>query len=103
MGWTFWAESRKELIKEVTKKAVHHKDMGSHVWAIHRLIESERPIIVCHLIDQQSSKFGGLWGAKSVDETMGPMHYDCPDGYILNTYTHGGYSAQWREKCLTEE
>jgi hypothetical protein len=64
-----------------------------HCWlaAEARLPEGPRPLIVCVLLD------GNM--VKEVDESMGPIYYDCPLDW-LDRYPQapGPFAGPWRER-----
>jgi hypothetical protein len=102
MGWTFGyagpAEIRRDLklfadrtLKVVAQAATCY---GRHLWTLYEM-GSGRRFVHFDLIEKR----GGDWGVKSMDESTGPLYYDCPlallDGASAPSNEH---AKAWREK-----
>lgn len=85
-GDSFWSEGVKILATSV---------VGNHVWQVVQA-DGEAKIIALTLI--QSGGPGSGWGYKSMDESAGPCHYDCPL-YLLEMADApvNDNAAEWRE------
>jgi hypothetical protein len=107
MGWLhgpdFTKESiRKEMTDEQSRPDGYFKTLrstfhGNTLWALH---ESKRGEDVQRWIGcYRLAKHDGWWGYKSVDESMGPIYYDCPVTYLDEaTEPANEYAREWREQ-----
>lgn len=110
MGWLFWNNpdfGKKEVIALICGKGdrslwlegvkIHATSVvGNHVWQVIQA-DGEPKMIVLTLI--QSGGPGSGWGYKSMDESAGPYHYDCPL-YLLEMADApmNDNAAEWREE-----
>jgi hypothetical protein len=58
--------------------------------------EHEGRLIIVNVVLEYTN---GYWYVKDVDETMGPVDYDCPEPWLmLSPPWPGSFSPKWREK-----
>ncbi|WP_413730161.1 hypothetical protein [Sodalis sp. RH22] len=110
MSWTFSHWTRSELIHKLTQpdeseavryETIAHTLRGNVLWSVVR-ITAKQPdalgldigqsimFIACYLL--QGS--GSGWGYKSMDESMHPFYYSCPQGYLSMAPEQ---SREWRK------
>lgn len=115
MGWTSsynWI-TKASVIEEVISnthwgerfEVLKHSVRGSRVWVLAQHVQPEKKgqqIIVVFLIKKFNDR---EWGYKDIDESCGPLYYDCPLSFISSAEKAGGplnASAQsWREDVRT--
>ena len=69
-------------------------NFGKHVWML--LKHKEQPSFVCLF---KLSSYGGDWGYKDVDESMGPAQWDCPVSLIQQADPPTTqYATDWRNE-----
>lgn len=99
MGWTGYpnARTRSEALAahfddvKMLAKAVDRTDGRVWIVAEAQMPEGPRPLIVCVLVD------GTM--VKDVDESMGPVYYDCPLSFLdMAPQAPGPFAAEWRAK-----
>lgn len=89
MGWLFTpGQTKAQIIAEYTADitakcgstytCLQKKCIGNSLWAVW-----ERKSAVTDEVERWITltllrKSGGAWGAKNIDEAMGPCYYDCP-------------------------
>ena len=86
MGWTFYAPRRRDLVADLIRGSIDHHDTGRVLWTVHPIDGAaagrpeidRRPMIVCHLVEQD----GRSWGHKSMGEDVGPYHYSVPAEWL---------------------
>lgn len=106
MGWTFpYGASRSDVIDELTReqktanggifRTLRKCFKGNTMYALHETgPEGEtRKWIGVYLLQRS----GGDWGYKDMDESMGPIYYDCPVSYLDQADEPSNeYAKQWR-------
>lgn len=108
MGWLFSHYSKKDLLEEILQdrsegervnRVLRHSLRGQTLYTLHETgLEGETTkwIGVFRLAKQD-----GMWGYKDMDESMGPIDYDCPL-YMLKEADPPAneYARQWREEVV---
>lgn len=125
MGWVFserWPR-RKDLIRDRTKDETWKRDGASFerrclahtyrgapfagvLYSVHELTrtqpdgtEKKSRYIIIDLLRWHAADFGGCWGYKDMDETMGPYYYGCPLKYLdMVPCSNYETARKWREK-----
>lgn len=111
MGSFYGWNSRKEVIAECLKlaegfKVVAHTCVGNNLWFIYeKALEGgkvERVIGLC-CIGCHGPKNDKDWGYKPMDESAGPIYYNCPLSYLelAQPMRDCKDSREWREKVKT--
>lgn len=83
-----------------TSRVLSHALRGNQLWIAweyHKYSEGEDPkkIVLLYLISTNQ----GSYGYKTMDESMGPYYYDCPDHVIKAAGpTTNEYALAWRAK-----
>jgi hypothetical protein len=102
MGSIFGWKTRDEIVAYATSQDFWSKGVvilatrvvGSHVWQAIQLQDGRRMVSLVLILHG-----GGEWGYKGMDETMGPVYYDCPLSLLeLVGDPIGSYAVAWREK-----
>lgn len=77
-------------------KIIDHSLRGQRLWTLVECDDGTRYIRL-----DLMSKYDGFCGYKPIDETAGPVHYDCPMR-LLNKVTRpfSDFSQQWRTKVI---
>lgn len=112
MGWSSGWYSRKELVEHLTnlqiaptkdgreRKWIVAKKVfrGNNLWAIMETWVDgvlENKFIVLFMM----KRFGtNCWGYKDVEETCGPVYYNCPVNWFDEVPDPGSHATAWREK-----
>lgn len=99
MGWLFSQPSKEALIQSLLDprqyegKILDSSVRGNRLWVLYEESDGRR-IIGLFLMEVRS----GVWGYKSMDETMHPYYYDCPLRLLENATEPLNDSArEWRE------
>lgn len=109
MGWLFTqGASKTDVIRELTRdqstdervyRTLRKCLRGNTMYALHEsgpVGETEKWLCVYMLGSERD--FG--WGYKAVDESMGPVHRDCPASYLDEAdEPPNEYAREWREAC----
>jgi hypothetical protein len=68
-------------------------NFGRHLWML--IQPKQGPSFVCLF---KLSSYGGDWGYKAIDESMGPVYWDCPVSLIQQADPPTTATAtQWRK------
>lgn len=107
MGWFYESgATRESVIAEYTKgwgdaqkqvECLRHCTRGNTLWTLYQITEGETVTrtIGCILLGRSR----GDWGAKAMDESMGPYQYSCPEDYLTAaTDPPNEWAATWRAK-----
>ena len=108
MGWLFqYGAKKQDVIDDIVKrdgdcKTLRYSTRGGILWVLHKapLEKDKDPVrfIAGYLL---SADDDGNWGYKCVDESMGPLYYDCPKTYIRDASPPVNQTAaDWRAKVL---
>ncbi|MEB3081600.1 hypothetical protein VD792_26730 [Pseudomonas aeruginosa] len=111
MGWLYFSRSRCELIHHLIQPEDHpqasirviaHTLRGNVLWSIVEITAKVKGVhkdlapgeslryIRCDLLQRS----GDQWGYKGMDESVHPLYYTCPLGYLDMTPVQ---SPEWRE------
>ena len=110
MGWLFSHFTKKDLLEDILEdrsegervnRILKHSLRGQTLYTLHETgLEGDTTkwIGVFRLAKQD-----GLWGYKDMDESMGPIYYDCPL-YMLKEADPPAneYARQWREEVRVQ-
>lgn len=92
-----------EVCSQTTKTTVcKHKLVGSILYVLAETIkENGEPFkwigVLCTKWDKKTDE---LWH-KLMDNSVGPVAYDCPLSWFDEVPVYNQYDADWREKCKT--
>ena len=92
-----------EVYSRTTKTTVHkHKLVGSVLYVLAETIKEDgEPFkwigVLCTKWDKKTDE---LWH-KLMDNSVGPVAYDCPLSWFDEVPVYNQYDADWREKCKT--
>jgi hypothetical protein len=98
MGWDYcksW-QTKEDIIRELTKSpqdrpenvytCLAHSTSGNQLWAVWEGKNKEtgktERFIGLDLLQYSRGSFGGCWGHKGMDESMGPYSYDVPQKFL---------------------
>jgi len=110
MGWSYpyHTNTRRDSINDLTKSwkqpaasgnCIAHCLSGNVLWTVwevyHKDTGSFNRYIGCDLLQKFNVHGGTSWGHKSMDESVHPYYYSCPEKY-LNMKTQV-LSKPWRE------
>lgn len=106
MGWSFNSidHGRERHIAELTSQdffatgytLIKSRVVGNHIWSAVRNDATGAVFVNLTLIAKER---GGGWGHKSMSESAGPYHYDCPTSILAPcTAPVGEYAKAWRER-----
>ncbi|HEP8940040.1 TPA: hypothetical protein VDU81_004134 [Pseudomonas aeruginosa] len=111
MGWLYFSYSRSELIHHLIQPEDHpqasirviaHTLRGNVLWSVVEITAKVKGVhkdlapgeslryIRCDLLQRS----GDQWGYKGMDESVHPLYYTCPLGYLDMTPVQ---SPEWRE------
>ncbi|KSQ24944.1 hypothetical protein FA454_14300 [Pseudomonas aeruginosa] len=112
MGWLYSSRSRSELIHhliqpedhpQASTRVIAHALRGNVLWSVVEVTAKVEGVhkdlapgesmryIRCDLLQRS----GGQWGYKDMDESVHPLYYTCPLGYLDMTHV---LSPEWRER-----
>jgi len=99
--------SRKEMIQYLTTRdtsdgydVLDHSAKGNILYTLERHPDGYRFIGVYKMSgptarERSEGEYG--WGYKAMDESVGPVYYDCPERILKQSDVEDRYG--WREKC----
>lgn len=109
MGWTFERKEPGVTLKEWFKhfaevecrmEVLDVEVLGSVIYAAVRDAGSEQ-VVGSVILTEAASNPRYNFGYKLMDESMGPMYYECPERIIkLLTPTDSEWANKWRWHCL---
>ncbi len=77
----------------IDRKATNY---GRHLWFA--IQPKQGPSFICLF---KLSSYGGDWGYKPIDESMGPCHHECPLSLLAQVDAPTTeYSKNWRDRVL---
>ena len=83
-------------------KGCHLLERSIKKGVVYSLYENEEKTERYIIVDRVE-KHDGLWGHKSMNESVGPCYYECPDHILKRSTCMEQYAVQWREKCHTHK
>lgn len=111
MGWMSGWNSRSELVNHLTDPQKWEKDgqqhelrvvkkcfRGNNLWTIvERFVDGKQTdkFIILFMLRRFDQ---GDWGYKDVDESMGPVYYNCPVSWLDEVPDPGSHATAWREE-----
>lgn len=108
MGWYYtYGAAKQDIISELlqgweTDKAKVHtlasSVKGNVLWTVKEYLDKESGGIKRYICCDLLGDGGDGWGYKPMDESMGPLYYDCPLHYLNMVPDPGGFATSWREK-----
>lgn len=97
MGWDYcesW-RTKEDAIRELTKSpqdrpenvytCLAHSNSGNELWSVwEKKSKKTGSVERCIVLDLlgHSRDFGGCWGNKNMDESMGPYYYNVPQKFL---------------------
>jgi len=110
MGWTgYRTRDRHEALSEhladvsivagpVWRGQVSANTCDLHAWVLAKRPRDGTPGVLCCLVDTSKALRGEVM-VKDIDESMGPLVVDCPEGWLLMApCPEGPYAAAWRSR-----
>ena len=108
MGWTFYRAAYYKPNGQVNRKAecdelfegelIKSAMVGSTYYAAVR--NKQGDVWAAVVLTKSNSREYDNFGYKDMDETMGPVYYDCPVSILKAlTPTDNKTANEWREKC----
>jgi hypothetical protein len=107
MGWTSYqgADEAAALAAhladcKVILGPVWRPDRGewrSRAWVLVVAADGLALVVLC-VVEAAHGVPGASYWVKDVDETMGPLFYDCPPEWLAWSQPRAGFSAEWRAK-----
>ena len=84
-----------ERFSIIDRKATN---FGRHLWML--IQPKEGPSFICLF---KLSSYGGDWGYKPIDESMGPVYWDCPVSLIQQADPPTTeYATEWRDTIMQQ-
>tara|TARA_R100000805_G_C3620591_1_gene124307 strand:- start:408 stop:833 length:426 start_codon:yes stop_codon:yes gene_type:complete len=103
MGTISGYYSRQDVVNDLVKQYSGERfsiidrkatNFGRHLWMV--IQPKEGPSFVCLF---KLSSYGGDWGYKAIDESMGPVYWDCPVSLIQQADPPTTeYATNWRNE-----
>ena len=103
MGTISGYRSRQDVVDDLVKQysgdrfsIIDRKatNFGRHLWML--IKPKEGPSFVCLF---KLSSYGGDWGYKAIDESMGPVYYDCPVSLLKQAdCPTTEFATDWRDE-----
>jgi hypothetical protein len=90
--------TRERIIEDITRDAVAHRDMGTHVWVA--MINNLGSMLYCFAVQlgafDHHGREVGVYYVKRIPEAAGPDVYDCPQEIMeMCRITN----PEWRARC----
>lgn len=99
MGWLFAHQTKEALIREILQGALDHAVRGNTVYHLREIKTGEHAGMLIICVDLIRTDDDGMVGNKSMDESMGPYYFDCPERLLAASTCTLSEAPAWREKC----
>ena len=102
MGWftQYGVNTKEDLIEHIKSsssgKYVAHKSVKEGVWILGKSNDGSATFIILYLVNKEDNE---LW-YKIIDESSGPLSYDCPLSFIKQSTSSDQYSKDFHKNVI---
>ena len=81
-------------------KTLRSSFSGNTLWVLHEIAREGGSNVERFIGCYRLSRYQGEWGYKDMDESVGPVYYDCPVSYLDEaTAPMNEHAAEWRKSA----
>ena len=94
---SYWNSENYRVLKSCMKGNIYYA-------AVENLTRDKKTVFAVIIVTSADNKNYYNFAYKPMDESYGPLYYDCPSSILdLLTNTDSEYALEWREKCRKKQ